>query len=73
MVNKVHDYRDRDVQRIMRNARRVGLDPNMLTIKLPNGTEITVADTRQGEVADRAGANPWDEVLNRAEDAKRPA
>ena len=72
MANKAHDYRDRDCQRIMRNARRVGLEPNLLKVKLPNGTEITVADTRQGE-ADRAAANPWDEVLTNAAHEKRPS
>jgi hypothetical protein len=77
VANAVHQFKHRDVQRTVRAARQMGIDVNAVTVKLPNGTEITATDNRQpGEVT--ANGNPWDRVtekkqLAHAADKKRTA
>jgi hypothetical protein len=74
LANAVHQFKDRDVQRTVRSARRMGINVNAITVKLPNGTEITATDTRQPDEA-TANGNPWDRVkdkkLAHAADKKR--
>jgi hypothetical protein len=48
MANQPHKFKDRDVQRVVRAARRVGVDVARITVN-PNTGEITVATARSGE------------------------
>ena len=70
MANRVHAFKDRDIRRVVKAARAVGVDVGQVTVNAVTGA-ITVGPA-PGDGASGI-ANPWDEVLTNATDEKRSA
>jgi hypothetical protein len=66
MVNRVHQFRDRDLKRIVKSTEAAtGKSVRRVEVNPRTGNVVV-------EVGETAASNSWDEVLN-AEDPKRPA
>jgi hypothetical protein len=75
MVNQPHKFKDRDIQRVVRAARRAGIDVARVEVN-PRTGEIAAVARQPGEPPKDNGAgiiNPWDEVLTNDPDQERPA
>jgi hypothetical protein len=68
LANRVHAFRDRDIKRVIKSV-SIGTGRPVTRVTVNPTTGDITADVDSSTTA----GNTWDEVLNDAQDPKRPA